>query len=256
MLFYHGTPLGGRNADKVAFVTNRHFLVSFVRPDDLHLIQEFCASYIIDNGAFSAWMQGSPVTNWSDYFDFIKKQIFHPRFDWAIIPDVIDGSEKDNDQLISDLVNWKGWTPEKGYSSSFFRFHLHSKFVPVWHMHESFERLQRLCRCWPRVCIGSSGEYAKLRTPQWWDRLNKAMLHIMYEGRPVSKIHGLRMMDKRIFTKMPFSSVDSTNVGVNYSREAKRHGVTTCVAREIIAGKTECHTSMSGWSSDITSTLL
>jgi len=35
------------------------------------------------------------------------------------------------------------------------------------------------------------------------------------EGRPLVKIHGLRMLNPAIFTKFPFASADSTNIGRN-----------------------------------------
>ena len=35
------------------------------------------------------------------------------------------------------------------------------------------------------------------------------------EGRPLAKFHGLRMLNPKIFTMLPFASADSTNVGRN-----------------------------------------
>lgn len=34
-------------------------------------------------------------------------------------------------------------------------------------------------------------------------------------GRPVCKLHGLRMLDPGVFTRFPFASADSTNIGRN-----------------------------------------
>jgi hypothetical protein len=51
-----------------------------------------------------------------------------PNFDFAIIPDVIDGDEAANDALI----NLWPWIREKHMSA------------PVWHLHESLDRLMRL----------------------------------------------------------------------------------------------------------------
>ncbi|MGQ0421093.1 hypothetical protein ACT4US_20405, partial [Bacillus sp. HC-Mk] len=58
---------------------------------------------------------------------------------------VIGGTSEENDALIA------AWP--------------HGKFIgaPVWHMNEPDERFIRLCHEFPRVCIGSMGEYdAKL----------------------------------------------------------------------------------------------
>lgn len=34
-------------------------------------------------------------------------------------------------------------------------------------------------------------------------------------GQPLVKLHGLRMLNPEIFTRLPFSSADSTNIGRN-----------------------------------------
>jgi hypothetical protein len=44
-------------------------------------------------------------------------------------------------------------------------------------------------------------------------------------GRPACKLHGLRMLDPAIFTKLPFSSADSTNIGRNVGIDVHwKHG--------------------------------
>jgi len=35
------------------------------------------------------------------------------------------------------------------------------------------------------------------------------------EGRPLCKLHGLRMLNPEVFTRLPLSSADSTNIGRN-----------------------------------------
>jgi hypothetical protein len=111
---------------------------------------------------------------------------------------VIDGNEADNDCLLAEwpLPRWFG--------------------APVWHMHESMERLERLASSWPRVCIGSSGAYATIGTAEWWGRIAQAMRVVCNdEGQPLVKLHGLRMLNPDVFTRIPFSSADSTNIGRN-----------------------------------------
>ena len=120
----------------------------------------------------------------------------HPGFDWALIPDVIDGTESENDELLSE---WPTDLPG----------------VPVWHLHESVERLVVLCKSYPRVALGSSGQFKSPGTELWWQRINEALPDICVEGRPICKLHGLRMLDPDIFTKLPLASADSTNAAVN-----------------------------------------
>lgn len=94
------------------------------------------------------------------------------------------------------------------------------KGVPVWHIHESFERLKRLMNLFPYIAIGSSGEYSKLGTPKWHNRMNEVMKVLCCEdGYPKVKIHMLRCLDPKIFTKYPFHSGDSTNIARNHNRK-------------------------------------
>lgn len=175
-----------------------HAFVSFAHPNQLGLAVAVCQSFAIDNSAYSAWKLGKPVTDWSDYYRFAAEAKRQPACDFAVIPDVIDGTEAENDDLAADFPfpRWFG--------------------APVWHLGESFLRLERLATRWPRVCLGSSGEFAQIGTPQWWRRMHEAMRVICDDaGHPRCRLHGLRMLDPRVFTKFPFASADSTNIGRN-----------------------------------------
>lgn len=197
MIHYHGTPI---SSDKVARVVleGGHALVSFLAPQQIHLVTEMCQSFILDNGAFSAWKSGKPITDWTQYYEWVLELSKYPNFDWAIIPDVIDGDEKANDLLLEQCPLPK---------------HLSS---PVWHMHESVERLVRLCNDYPVVCLGSSGQYASVWLNLWKDRMSEVFDTICDEyGFPPCKLHGLRMLNPKLFTKMPSHSVDSVTVGRN-----------------------------------------
>jgi hypothetical protein len=157
-----------------------------------------CQSFAIDNGAFSAWRTGHPITDWSGYYTFATAAKRQPSCDFAVIPDVIDGTEGDNDALVAEwpLPSWFG--------------------APVWHLHESFTRLMRLIERFPRVCLGSSGEYTQIGTPRWWRRMNETMRTICDDaGSPRTRLHGLRMLDPVVFSRFPFTSADSTNIGRN-----------------------------------------
>ena len=45
------------------------------------------------------------------------------------------------------------------------------------------------------------------------------------DGRPVCKIHGLRMLNTGIFTRFPFASADSTNIARNVNIDSKWIGM-------------------------------
>lgn len=206
MKHYHGLPITPISAAQAA-VTNGHAFVSFAHNQQLEVAIKVCKGFAIDNGAFSAWKSGNPITNWSNFYDFASKCLKKPNCDWIVIPDVIDGSESDNDALLAECPIRKEFA------------------VPVYHMHESLERLERLASDYPRIALGSSGEFSVVGTNEWWDRMNQMMSVVCDKGGfPLVKMHGLRMLDERIFTKLPLDSADSTNIGRNIGIDKKWTG--------------------------------
>lgn len=200
MIHYHGTPITPSVA-AVTVLTGRHGLVSFAHPQDVGTVAEVCQSFVLDNGAFSQWKRGTPM-DVTGYYQWVDDWRRHPGFDWALIPDVIDGSEDANDAL---LAQWPF-----GVAG-----------VPVWHMHESIYRLQTLAAEWPRVALGSSGDYAQVGTKPWWARMGVAMEAVCDGlGRPETKLHGLRMLNPKVFGRLPLASADSTNIGRNIGIDA------------------------------------
>jgi hypothetical protein len=198
MIHYHGLPVSGPQTVTVSAVNAGHAFVSFSTPAPLGLAVELCQSFAVDNGAFTSWRAGNPVTDWRPFYKWAEMCRRIPSCDFAVIPDVIDGDEGANDALLDEwpLPLWFG--------------------APVWHMHESLDRLDRLVHQYPRVCIGSSGEYATVGNEAWWKRINQAMgAACSTDGRPLCKLHGLRMLNPNVFTKLPFASADSTNIARN-----------------------------------------
>ncbi len=194
MIHYHGLPI---NPDTAAVETigGGHAFISYVRPHQISLAQSVCQSFAVDNGAYSYWKQGEAAPDWKGYYEWLKPILNHPGFDFAVIPDVVDGTEVQNNRLIQEwpFERWQG--------------------APVWHLHESLERLAILAQNFPRVCLGSSGEFSAVGTEAWWERMSDAMNVVCdSDGRPACKLHGLRMLNPRVFTKLPLSSADSTTI--------------------------------------------
>jgi len=211
------------------FLKGRDALISFFRPDDIAIAAEVCRTFVIDNGAFSAWRSGNPVEDWFPYYQFVEHWSRNPRFQWALIPDVIDGTEEENDDL---LAEW----PFDHFG------------VPVWHLHESLDRLERLVQTWPIVAFGSSGEWRTPGTEEWFERMVEAMqVACDDDGYRRTALHGLRMLDPEIFSKFPFSSADSTNVAVNGQRKAKQVGCSTLLGQLILAERIESQQSAERW---------
>lgn len=86
----------------------------------------------------------------------------------------------------------------------------------MYHFNEPDERFIRLCHEFPRVCIGSMGEYDAKRPRACRAKLRDLIQHVVDKnGYPITKLHGLRMLNADIFRHIPLSSADSTNVARN-----------------------------------------
>jgi hypothetical protein len=234
MIHYHGTPIGGPKAERVRFLKGRHALVSFAYQEDMALVADVCADFVLDNGAFTAWRKGRPM-DVPGYIRWVEKWHRHPGFTWALIPDVIDGIDADNDALLRD------W-PKR------------LRGVPIWHLHEDLARLDRLCNDWPTVALGSSGQWPTPGTTSWWGRMRQAMgVACDEQGRPRARLHGLRMLAPKIFTRLPLASADSTNAAVN-SGAVYRFGMYAPPSRaqraEAIACRVESFNSAPFWEDD------
>ena len=70
MIHYHGIPISSNKVARVV-LEGGHALVSFLAPQQIHLVTEMCQSFILDNGAFSAWKSGKPITDWTPYYEWI-----------------------------------------------------------------------------------------------------------------------------------------------------------------------------------------
>jgi len=70
------------------------------------------------------------------------------------------------------------------------------------------------------------------------------------EGRPIARLHGLRMMDPEIFTRLPLASADSTNAAVNcgsLSRFGSYVPPTAAQRAAVIAERVESQNSAHMW---------
>ena len=232
MIHYHGTPISGTKEQAVRFLTTRHALVSFASPGWIDIVAECCSSFVLDNGAFSHWKRGEE-SDFNRYIGWVADWCSHPGFDWALIPDVIGGSEADNDYWLD------AWPLDEIAG------------VPVWHMHESWDRLENLAHGYSRIAIGSSGMWPTPGTAPWWERISDAMNHCCdAQGKPLCRLHGLRMMDPAIFSRLPFASADSSNASRNAGR-VQRFGQyvspSTSIRAEVIASRIEVFNSSPVW---------
>lgn len=175
-------------------LAGRHLLVSHAYPAPVATAHHIGQSVLLDNGAFSAWRSGK-ATDWAAFYDWCDKWLDCPTT-WAIIPDVIDGGEEAQDALIEQWPHG-----DRG--------------APVWHLDEPMERLLRLVDIWPRVCLGSAGDYAQVGNDRWHHRMTEAFNGLSRRGR-LPWLHGLRMQG--VGHLYPFGSVDSADIARNQNR--------------------------------------
>lgn len=234
MIHYHGLPITPNSA-ALKVIQGGHAFVSFNRPDQLAMAIEHCQSFAVDNGAFSSWKSGNPVADWTGFYHWVHGICRSSAFDFAVIPDVIDGTEADNDAL---LAEWPWAYSPVG--------------APVWHMHESLDRLERLANSYYRVCLGSSGQYATVGNANWKAHMLEVMDVVTdSDGFSICKLHGLRMLNPRIFTLYPFSSADSTNIARNVGIDSKWKGGYPPVSKDmramVMRERIEAHQSPQRW---------
>jgi hypothetical protein len=193
-IHYHGTPI--TPISKFMELAGCHFTVSWARPEDVQRAHKWGQSVMLDNGAYSFWKGNKPIS-WKGYYDFCDRWLEYPTT-WAVIPDVIDGLEHENQRLIA---LWP----------------FGSRGAPVWHLHESLEYLLSLLDGWARVCFGSSGRYAEVLSLSWQRRVDEAWNEIVKRHKRTPWVHMLRGMQccKR---EWPFASVDSTDIARNHNR--------------------------------------
>lgn len=235
MIHYHGTPVSGTRQDVVRLLTGRHALVPFARPDDLGAVLEVCQSFMLDNSAFTYWKAGRGEVDFDAYMAWVLSVSRHPGFDFCLIPDVIDGTEGENSELV---MRWLRCAPR-------------ALAAPVWHLHESLEWLEWLVDRFWVVALGSSGRWATPGTDGWWSRMAEAMAVCCdVQGRPKCRLHGLRMLDPEIFTRLPLASADSTNAAVNAgtpSRFGMYPAPSTGQRAAVIADRIEVNNSAPVW---------
>ena len=236
MKHFHGTPYGGTRDQVCKFAVGRFLLVPFANQDDLPVAAEVARGFALDNSAFTIWKKGGKL-DFDGVVKWYAEWAMHPRCDLIIIPDDIEGDEKANDSLLGRYM--KEATRQ-----------MMSVSAPVWHLHESLDRLRCLSR-WRYLCLGSSGDYSSPGSKKWTDRMAEAMDVICDEhGRPKTKIHGLRMLAPKIIERYPFYSADSTNV-VQNSSAMSRFGMykppTRVQRSEVIASRIEAAQSPSVW---------
>lgn len=208
MLHYHGTPITPRS--QLELMAGRMFCVSFASPADLRTCLRIGQSVMLDNGAFSVYTRGIKFDE-AGYLALVEPVLAHPH--WAVVPDVIGGTLEQQRAMVSR------WPMPRDLSA------------PVWHLGLPIDYLLELADAWPKVCLGSSGEYWHVGGPAWRGRMDEVFNELARRRRHMPWLHGLRMLGQAA-GPWPLASADSTNVGRNF-KDGKQ--CPDCMARRIDA---------------------
>lgn len=191
MIHYHGTKISpNRYLEKMA---GRHFCVSYASPSQLDICLRIGSSVMLDNGAFSAYTRGLQL-DVPGFYRWIEPHLAHPH--WAVVPDVIGGTVEEQRAML------KTWPFSKMLG------------LPVWHLGMPHDYLLELVDNWPRICLGSSGEYWQVGGEKWSRRMDETYNLLARRG-PLPWLHGLRMLGQAA-GPWPLASADSTNIGRNF----------------------------------------
>lgn len=238
MIHYHGLPITGAS-DPILAMAGKHCMVSFANSQQIAEAAEICQSFTLDNGAFTEWKKGKAL-DVVKFAEWVSVWSLHPGCDWFCLPDVIDGGHEANAAIRArffNSVNSRVW--DRG--------------IPIWHMDEPIEVLRDFMQ-WqcPAVAIGSAGDYAQIGAAKWWSRMAEAMAAVCDEqGRPFRRLHGLRMLDPTVFSHLPLSSADSTNVARNCGIDKSWNGPYAPKSRRmralVMMDRIEAHASATRW---------
>lgn len=224
------------------------FCVSYWRPDQIELAVKYARRLMIDCGAFSIWMANlrahakwvkagrvgpEPVPVIVDaafrlaYYLFCRKWLaLAPPGSFFVIFDEIDAGSQVQDALLDEVP--KDLLPYAW---------------PVWHMDEPISRAIMLSKRFGRFCIGSTGEFMVVGSPDWRLRMDELFNALTVEFGPKSETndnwpltHMLRGLQCQLPTyDWPFDQVDSTNYGRNHNRLDEQVGDLTGMSKQQLA---------------------
>ena len=227
MIPYHGTPIGAieRNADVirgrnlVLTWTSYASIVKKIRTGTptpaAYQLGNLAGRLLLDCGAFPFWRAQQRGRNPQPLdvpvvIEWYRNMLSTCAQTEVIIPDVITGTEIENDYAIdrfpSDLIPL-AW--------------------PVWHTEDSMERLLRLARGFGRVAIGPMGMHSHVTGKAYTLRMIEVFNAITRDA-PGTRLHALRGL-QLAGGPFPFAQGDSTDAGRNWSQTP--HRLEACLDR-------------------------
>lgn len=225
----HGTPI--TPAALLEQLRGSSFCVSYAAPGQLDRCIDLVGPtgvVMLDNGAFSAWRSTGHNMTASErqgFYDWANDAMRRCDQAVAVIPDVIEGSTPEaNWELAREAVHYGFEFPERA--------------MFVWHMDEPIEQLQKACRLFNFVAIGSCAQYdIQKNFAGYMDRLREAMASIEYVDQFYGRrpwVHAMRGLGQyHRFRRL--DSADSTNIARNHCRTKGRPNHVRAMAARIEA---------------------
>ena len=96
-IHYFGADISPRSV--LYTLAGKHFCVSFEYSGNTEVCHRIGSSVMLDNGAYTFWRNHGCREDWTPYYDWVRPWL-EVATTWAVIPDVIDGDEAMNNQLI------------------------------------------------------------------------------------------------------------------------------------------------------------
>jgi hypothetical protein len=201
-IHYHGFPLTPEVL--LLDLAGRHVCISYAtrRTYQTETCLRRMQSIMFDNGAFTIFRQGGRLDE-KAFYGWIDPMLGHPH--WAVVPDVIDGTVEEQRELT------RTWPFPREFGA------------PVWHLGLPIDYLLELVDEWPRVCLGSSGQFWQVGGPDWARRMDEVSDVLFKRRVRAPYLHGLRMM-AQAGKRWPLASVDSVNVARNFKRQEEMPG--------------------------------
>lgn len=188
---------------------------------------------LVDNGAYSAWRAETTMGEayWNGFAIWADAILDRCPQAVVVIPDVIEGSEEQNDDLINDFICCPLALEGVKLPTS--------RCMVVWHMHESLDRLYGLIEAgFAYIAIGSSGDYAVPGTKHWHARISEALNGIRdfcNDSNGAYSRPWLHMMRAQSMAHIyGFDSSDSTNIAQNHHKHQATDGHVELMAERIV----------------------
>lgn len=209
----HGTPV--TPARLLRQLEGGSFCVSFCAPQQLERCMELLSAQsllLLDNGAFTKWRQHQGPIDRERFWDWTNNAQELCELAVAVIPDVIDGCERQNWMEAAYAIR----TPLSAFPE---------RTMFIWHMNESIEQLVRAALLFNFVGIGSCAQFDVRKHPRaYLARLRHASavidhVELFYGRRPfVHLMRGLGILHRAVRC----DSADSCNVARNHHRSRHR----------------------------------